>query len=303
MRRSSLVLLVALALIWGSSFLWIKLALRSFSPGEIVVVRLALGALALTAMVVARGEHLPSGRGVWMHLSLAALFANVVPFALFAFGERHIDSAVAGILNATTPLWTVVVAIAVRQERRPTPAKFAGIVIGFAGTVVIFSPWRHASQVMSLSGLACLIAAACYGFAFVYMVRFLAGGGLDPLQLATGQLLAGTVLAALVLPFLGAPLPDLHPGPVTAVVILGVMGTGVAYRINYRLIVDVGASATSLVTYLMPIVSVGLGATALGESVPLNVILGMAIVLAGVALTRGRQRRISASALSDGLPS
>ena len=207
MRRSSLIRLIVLALIWGSSFLWIKLALRSLSPGEIVVVRLALGALVLYAFLKARGERLPSGVNVWVHLGVAALFANVIPFALFAHGERQVDSAVAGILNATTPLWTVLVAIAVRQEKRPTPAKLAGIVVGFAGTVVIFSPWRHASQVMSWGGLACLVAAACYGFTFVYMVRFLAGRGLSPLRLAAGQLIAGTAIAAVVLPVTGRSRP------------------------------------------------------------------------------------------------
>ena len=288
MRRSSLVRLVALALIWGSSFLWIKLALRSLSPDEIVVVRLALGALVLYAFLKARGERLPSGANVWAHLVIAALFANVIPFALFAYGERQVDSAVAGILNATTPLWTVLVAIAARQEKRPTPAKLAGIVVGFAGTVVIFSPWRHASQVMSWGGLACLVAGACYGFTFVYMVRFLTGRGLSPLRLAAGQLLAGTVIAALVLPLLGAPVPHLRADALIAAAILGTMGTGVAYRINYRLLVDEGASATSIVTYLMPIVSVVLGAAALGELIPLNVIIGMLMVLAGVALARRR---------------
>src|SRR3984893_8161710 len=103
MRRSSLVRLVALALIWGSSFLWIKLSLRSLSRGEIVVVRLALGALVLYAFLKARGERLPIGANVWAHLVIAALFANVIPFALFAYGERQVDPAVAGILNATTP--------------------------------------------------------------------------------------------------------------------------------------------------------------------------------------------------------
>jgi drug/metabolite transporter (DMT)-like permease len=292
MRRSSLVRLVALALIWGSSFLWIKLALRSFSPGEIVVIRLALGTLVLCAFLKARGEGVPRGAHVWAHLGVAALFANVIPFALFAYGERQVDSAVAGILNATTPLWTIVVAIAAGQEKRPSPAKLAGIVVGFAGTIVIFSPWRHASQVMSWGGLACLVAAACYGFTFVYMVRFLTGRGLSPLRLAAGQLLAGTVIAAVVLPLVGSPAPHLRADALVAVAILGAMGTGVAYRINYGLIVDEGASATSIVTYLMPIVSVGLGAVALGELIPLNVIIGMLIVLAGVALAR---RRVEAS--------
>ena len=136
------------------------------------------------------------------------------------------------------------------------------------------------------------MAAACYGFTFVYMVRFLAGRGLSPLRLAAGQLLAGTVIAAVVLPLVGSPAPHLRADALVAVAILGAMGTGVAYRINYGLIVDEGASATSIVTYLMPIMSVGLGAAALGELIPLNVIIGMLIVLAGVALAR---RRVEAS--------
>src|SRR5690242_8850552 len=113
MRRSSLLRLIALALIWGSSFLWIKLGLRSFSPAWIVAIRLALGAAVLTVVLRATGQRLPSGRNVWLHLGVAALFANVVPFALFAYGERQVDSAIAGMLNATTPLWTILVATAV----------------------------------------------------------------------------------------------------------------------------------------------------------------------------------------------
>src|SRR5713226_3704115 len=186
MRRASLLRLVGLALIWGSSFLWIKLALRSLSPGEVVAVRLALGALVLYGVLKVRGERLPEGANVWLHLGVAALVANVVPFALFAYGERQVDSAIAGILNATTPLWTILVALAVRQERQPTAAKLVGIAVGFAGTVVIFSPWRHASQVMSWGGLACLVAAALYGFTFVYITHFLAGCGLSPYRLAAG---------------------------------------------------------------------------------------------------------------------
>jgi len=288
MRRASLLRLVGLAPIWGSSFLWIKLALRSLSPGEVVAVRLALGALVLYGVLKVRGERLPEGANVWLHLGVAALVANVVPFALFAYGERQVDSAIAGILNATTPLWTILVALAVRQERQPTAAKLVGIAVGFAGTVVIFSPWRHASQVMSWGGLACLVAAALYGFTFVYITHFLAGRGLSPYRLAAGQLIAGAVIAAAALPFLGAPLPHWRPDAMIAVAILGAVGTGLAYLINYRLIIDEGASATSIVTYLMPIVSVVLGAVALHELIPLNVIAGMMVVLAGVALARRR---------------
>lgn len=286
MKRPSVVRLGALALVWGSSFLWIKLGLRSFSPAEVVAVRMCLGALVLVALLKVRGDRLPKESNAWLHLSLAALFANVAPYLLFAYGERQVDSAVAGVLNATTPLWTIAVAMAVRQEQRPTPSRLAGIVVGFLGTLVIFSPWRHASQVMSWGGVACLVAAALYGFTFVYMARFLTGRGLGTLPLAAGQLVAGAILAVLLLPLLGAPVPSWKPQAVVGTVILGVMGTGVAYLLNYRLIADEGASATSIVTYLMPVVSVILGAVALGELIPLNVVVGMVIVLAGVALAR-----------------
>src|ERR1051326_8097053 len=232
MRRASLLRLIALALIWGSSFLWIMLCLRSFSPAWIVAIRLALGAAVLASILRATHERLPVGRDVWLHLGVAALFANVVPFALFAFGERQVDSAIAGMLNSPTPLWTILVATAVGQERRPSLTKLAGIAVGFAGTVVIFSPWRHASDVMSWGGLACLAAAACYGCTFVYMKRFLAGRGLSPLRLAAGQLVAGAILAAAALPLLGASMSTLRPEALAAVAVLGAMGTGVAYLIN-----------------------------------------------------------------------
>jgi len=303
-----LLRLIALALIWGSSFLWIKLGLRSFSPAWIVAIRLALGAAVLTAVLRATRQRLPTGRVVWLHLGVAALFANVVPFALFAYGERQVDSAIAGMLNATTPLWTILVATAVGQERRPSPGKLAGIVVGFAGTLVIFSPWHHTSDVMSWGGLACLAAAACYGFTFVYMKHFLAGRGLSPLRLAAGQLSAATALAFAALPLLGAGTSEIRPEALVAVGVLGAMGTGLAYLINYRLITDEGASATSLVTYLLPIVAVALGAAVLGEVIPLNALAGTLIVLAGVALARHSirrttQRRISTSADAVGFPS
>ena len=170
--RGSLARLILLALLWGSSFLWIAIALRSFSPVQIVLIRLVLGALVLLAIVYARGLRLPTSGRVWLHLTVAALFANAIPYTLFAIGEQHVSSSVAGVLNATTPLWTLVIAFATGHERRISAPKLIGFILGLAGTLVIFSPWETGSQIASLGGLACLGAAASYGVSYVYMDRY-----------------------------------------------------------------------------------------------------------------------------------
>jgi len=285
--------LAALALLWGSNFLWIKLALRGFAPAQLVFVRLALGALVLTVFLRARGNHLPRGRGVWAHLTLAAIFACVVPYLLFAYGEQRVDSSIAGLLNATTPLWTALIAMAVRLERDVTPTRIAGLAVGFLGTLVIFEPWRLGSQVLSWGGLACLVAAACYGVSFVYMARYLRRPELSPLALSAGQLIVSAALTALTLPLLGRSAPQFRADALVAVVILGAVGTGLAYLINYQLIAESGASRTAVVTYLLPVVAVGLGALVLGETLAPHVLVGATVVLAGVALTRRRPAPIA----------
>ncbi len=169
--RGSLARLMLLALLWGSSFLWIAIALRGFSPVQIVLIRLILGALVLLAIVYARGLRLPASGLVWVHLTVAALFANAISYTLFAIGEQHVSSSVAGVLNATTPLWTLVIAFATGHERHISAPKLIGFILGLAGTLVIFSPWEAGSQIASLGGLPCLGAAASYGISYVYMDR------------------------------------------------------------------------------------------------------------------------------------
>ena len=141
MTRSALPRIGLLALIWGSAFLWIKLADRGFSPVEVTLARLALGAAVLVAVVIARREKIPRSAQLWAHITVAALFANAVPYLLFAVAEQHVDSSTAGIINATTPLWTVVLALAVRHQKTVTCWQAAGLIIGFIGAVLIFTPW------------------------------------------------------------------------------------------------------------------------------------------------------------------
>ena len=289
LRPARIPLLLALALLWGSNFLWIKLALRALAPGQVVFVRLTLGALVLLPILVKNRQEV-RGATLWAHLGVAALLGCVIPYLLFALAEQRVDSSIAGIINATTPLWTVLIALAARHEAAPSPAKVVGIATGFAGAVIIFAPWQHGSQLMSRAGLECLGAAACYGISFVYMARFLIPRKVTPLTLSAGQLAASSVLSALTLPVLGRHAIHFRADALIAAAVLGVLGTGLAYVVNYQLIAESGASGTSVVTYLLPVVAIALGVSLQGDSLPAHVVLGMVVVLAGVALTRLRPR-------------
>jgi drug/metabolite transporter (DMT)-like permease len=295
-RVASVLRLATLALLWGSGFLLIKIALRGFTPFEIVLVRLALGGLVLAAYLWIRRIPLPRDRLTWLHLSVAAALANVAPYLLFAIAERQIDSTVAGMINATTPLFTIILAILVRHESRPSGIRLLGLSVGLVGTAILLSPWRLGSQFTSLGALAALTASLCYAVSYIYMDRFLAKRQLSPITLSSAQLMMATAITAL-----GAPIPGSLAQPafrldaVISLITLGVLGTGVAYVLNYRIIASDGASAASVVTYLLPVTAVILGAVVLNESPTLHAIVGMLIVLLGVGLTQHRiPRRLSA---------
>jgi drug/metabolite transporter (DMT)-like permease len=275
--------MAALALLWGSGFLWIKLALNhGLSPAQITIVRCALGTATLLVLARAAGQRLPRSRATWGHLTVAALFCNAIPFALFAVGEQSLDSGIAGVLNATTPLWSLLIGLLLGTDRVLRPLRLAGLFLGFAGTVLIFAPW-HRSGLLSWSALALLGAAASYAVAFAYMARKLTDKQ-APMAMSAAQLLMATGWTTLSLPLAGPVDADLTA--LLAVTALGVLGTGVTFYLNYRLIADEGATTAATVGYLLPVVSVALGALLLGEQVGIRVLAGMAIVLTGVAMTR-----------------
>lgn len=286
MRRSSVVKLGILALVWGSSFLFIKIGLQGLSPAQIVLARLALGALVLAGVLLATGQRYPRKPSVWGHLVGAAFFGNVLPYFSFAWAEQYVASNVAGVLNASTPLFTFVLALAAGSDRRASPARAAGLIVGFAGVLVILSPWQEFGVDSSWKGqLACLVAAFSYGISYIYISRFIMPKGLPSLVLAASQLATATGILAVVTPFVGAQPVELTWGVVGSMVGLGALGTGFAYVLLYSLISTEGPTATSTVTYLIPIVAVFLGVAALGEPLTWNLAVGTAIILAGVALT------------------
>lgn len=280
--------MAALALLWGSGFLWIKLALRGFNPVQIVFVRLLLGFVVLAPLVLSRRLGFPRGWRLWGHLFVAALVANAIPYVLVGIGEQTVGSNVAGVLNATTPLWTLLLAFLVGVDRAVTWQKAGGLALGFLGVVVLFSPWESASEIASWGGFACLAAAASYGVSYVYMGRYLTGRGISPIALSASQLGAGTVLLGLAMPFAGLDAPVWRADAVLSLLVLGVLGTAAAYVLNYRIISDEGPTAASVVTYLLPLVAVLLGWLVLDEALTPAILAGVALVLVGVVLARRR---------------
>jgi drug/metabolite transporter (DMT)-like permease len=287
-RSGTTARIALLAVLWGSGFLWIKLAIRGLSPVEVTLTRLILGSAVLFALVGVRRGSLPRAPMIWLHIAVAALFANSVPYLLFAVGEQHVASSTAGMLNATTPLWTVVVALTTRHQRAITVRQAAGLVIGFGGAVLVFSPWRSSGELASVGAIECVAAAASYGIGFVYMDRFLARRGISPVTLSACQLLAASAFLAIALGWSGAPAPRLDAAVIVSMTVLGLTGTGVAYVLNYQIITREGATVASTVTYLMPAVAIALGVVILSEPITVLVLAGIGLILAGVALTRQR---------------
>ncbi|ASO19811.1 drug/metabolite transporter (DMT)-like permease [Actinoalloteichus hoggarensis] len=279
-----------LALLWGSTFLWISVALTGLSPVQVTFVRCVLGtAVVLVWCAVAR-LRLPRGGAVWRHLLVAAFFCNALPFAMFSFGQQTVDSGVAGVLNATTPLWSLVLGIVLGTERDLRPVRLGGLLVGFVGVLLMFAPWQQ-SGVVSWGSLAILVAAASYAVGFVYMGRHLVGRGTPAVALAAAQLLLTTGLIALTLPAGGVATVHLSSGVLLAALVLGVCCTGVTFALTYRMIADEGATNTAAVGYLLPVVSVVLGMVVLGEEPGLRVVAGMVVVLIGLGMVRRRAAR------------
>jgi drug/metabolite transporter (DMT)-like permease len=240
----------------------------------------------LFAIVLARREEIPRTGRLWMIIAVAALFANAVPYLLFAVAEQHVDSSTAGIINATTPLWTVALALAVRHQKSVTSWQAAGLVVGFAEAVLIFTPWRTTSGLLSAGGLECLAASVSY----IYMDKFLARRGIGSVVLSACQLAAGAVMLAIALAVTGVRTPHVTTVSVAAIAVLGIIGTGFAYVLNYQIITSEGTTIASTVTYLLPVVAIVLGVLVLSETITVTTLAGIALVLAGVALTRRRTK-------------
>jgi drug/metabolite transporter (DMT)-like permease len=278
--------LFLLAFIWGWSFLFIKVIVEDAPPTFLAWGRIALGLAVLVVAMRRRGERLPERR-YWGHLAVLGLAMSVLPFILIGWGEQHISSALASVLNACTPLFAAGFAAGLLGERL-RPPQLAGIAVGFLGVAVVAGVGGGDLAGSSLLGsLAVVLAGAGYGFGFAYANRFTTG--LSALQLAFGQLFAGTVILAPVATLdVAAGRVDLGPLAALCLLLLGALGTGYAYLLNYRTLQESGATVASLVTYLVPLVAVAAGILVLGEPFSVRLVLGGLIVVLGVALVQGR---------------
>jgi drug/metabolite transporter (DMT)-like permease len=269
--------------VWGASFLFIKVADRDLAPIDVAFGRLALGAAVLLAALAVTRSPLPRGRGVWLHLAFVALVGNATPFTLFAYGETRISSVLAGLWNATTPLLVLLVATFMLPEERPTRRRVASLFVGFAGVVLVLGPWRGLGSSELLGQLMCLGAATCYGIAFPYTRRFLAGRPESGTALSAGQLLCATAWLAVATVFVGGAPRGVGLDAAASLLALGTLGTGLAYILNYAIVRAAGATTAATVTYLIPVVSTVLGVIVLGETLTWNEPLGAAIALSAVA--------------------
>lgn len=275
-----------LALLWGSSFLWIKLALGSLTPVQVSLVRTFLGAAVLFVVLALAKMSLPRDRRIWGHMVFVATFGSAIPFTLFAIGGQTVDSGVSGVLNSTTPLFALAIGLALGTEKISNLVRLLGLGLGFAGVLLIFAPWQQANSIASWGAVLCLTGAASYAIGYTYAGRKLVNTGATSTQLAAMQLTTAMGLLVLAVPFGGLEPVHLHWVGIIAVTILGVFGTGAAFILNYRVIADEGATTATTVGYLLPVVSVLLGAIFLGEQLNARVVVGMLVVLVGVALTR-----------------
>lgn len=278
---------LALAAIWGSSFLFIKVSVEALDPLQVAWARCAIGAAVLLAWLAATRERLPRDRGLWGHLFVAGILFCSVPFALFAWAETEVTSVVAGLWNATTPLHALVFLLLLVPSERPTGERVAGLGIGFAGVLVVLGPWEAEGGGPLLAQLACLAAAACYGLGFAYLRRNVSGRTESAVALSAVQLGWATVQLAPFALLGGAP-GALGGAALGSLLALGALGSGVAYVLNYRVIRLAGAATASSVTYLIPLFSTLLGVAVLGEPLRWHQPLGALVVLFGVAVSQGR---------------
>jgi drug/metabolite transporter (DMT)-like permease len=305
---------VALVLIWGSSFLLMKVGLESLSPVQISGLRILSGAAVITVLLLVRGGHLPSGRRVWAHLMVCGFFLGALPFTLFALSETRISSALAGIGNAATPIATVLATLAILPGERVTGRRLVAVGVGFLGVVTIMQPWTSVDRPDLLGFSMALAGGASYGIGWTYNRRFLSGVDLGGLSQPAATLLTALVLmvpvvlgwAALQGDGLSAiwayATPD--PGtwfwlPLLCVLVLGLVGTGFAYTLQFDVVRGAGPVVGSTITYLIPVVSVLLGVFVLGEHLGPWQLVGFAIVLGAAFVINRRPRTPDAVAVRE----
>lgn len=285
-RTSSwLPIYLFLTLTWGLSFLFIRVALTSFAPLQISFLRIALGAATLFIIAKSRGVKIPRDPKLWFHAAITAMLLNVIPFSLFAYGEVRVSSALAGIWNAATPLFTVVFASLLITSERPSRRRTVGLLTSFAGVIFVLGPWRGALHSDLIGSIECIGATLCYGIGAPYSRRFLTGKT-GIIEQSLIQLICGAVIMVPIEVLTYRQPHNLHFNSLLALFLLGAIGTGAAYLAMNTLIREAGPTVASTVTYVMPIVSTIAGVVFLNEHLAWNQLAGAVVIIGGMALTQ-----------------
>lgn len=301
MSTRATALLVALGCVWGASFLFIKVIVEEASPLELVAGRLLLGSLTVSVVLAVRGVSIRRSPSRLAPIAALAVLSNIVPFALIAWAEKHVETGVAAVLNSTMPLFTALFAAAFLNEERFSPASVAGLAAGFAGVAVLTGgDLLDVTSDHVLGELAVIGGSACYGLGAVYGRTILRSE--DPLSLTALQLIIGAMVAApLAVGVEGTPELGLGVKGWLSLLALGVIATGVAQLVYFWLLDQAGSVRASLVTYIIPIVALFLGWAVLDEGIGVNTVLGAALIIGGVAAVLrgqapGTQREATAPA-------
>ena len=282
------ILLIILSILWGGSFFFSKVALAELGPFTIVLVRVGIAAVVLNLVVIATGRRMPTSLKTWGLFLIMGALNNVIPFSLIFWGQTQIPSSLASILNATAPLWTVLLAHVFTKDERLTASRIGGVLFGLGGAVVMIGPDALRGPGLNvLAQLAILGAALSYAFAGIFGKRF---ARLSPYESAAGQVACATLLMIPIALVIDRPWQALAPNVTTtsALLALGLLSTAVAYVIYFRLLATAGATNLLLVTFLIPVSAVLLGTAILGEVLAPRHFLGMGLISLGLAAIDGR---------------
>ncbi|TXH44597.1 MAG: EamA/RhaT family transporter [Actinobacteria bacterium] len=276
-----------LAVIWGSSFLLIKVGLHWLQPLQLAALRVVSGAATMLLVLLVTRQGLPRDRTAWLHASIVGILLSAIPFVLFAWAETRVTSVLAGLFNAATPLFTALAGLAIARGQRIGANRSLGLVIGVVGVGVILAVWQGLAG-STAGSLAAIGATVCYGIGIQWQQRFLSPRPEPAASLVAAQLTAGALLLVVLTAFSGERLPtQVDWQALGAVLALGVVGTGLAYLLFFRVQKVAGALSSSTITYATPVVSTLLGILVLGEPLTWNQPVGALLVLAGVALVQG----------------
>ncbi|WP_347877690.1 DMT family transporter [Diaminobutyricimonas sp. TR449] len=282
---------LGMGLIWGASFLFMKVALEGVSYGQVAWSREILGAAALGIVLLISRQRLPRDGKLWLHFVVLGITNCVLPHLLFAWGEQYVSSGLASIYNAVTPIMTALVVTLGFRVESLSKRQVGGILLGIFGVLMIIGPWQHSALTGELWGqLACLAATACYGFSFGYNRKFVAKHKLPGTTQAFMNIGLAAVIMLLLTPVLAWQPVELDWRVVGSLVLLGALGTGIAYVWFYNVLEAWGPTSTSTVTYITPVVGVVLGAVLLGETFSWHEPVGAVLVLLGILLTQKKAR-------------